>query len=99
MAVNTAIRRWSMLGFGDAGNAHLPIPDGRIGRGDRQTLLNIYARTLAPTVVDVSVPKSLRPPDPRASEESWYRWEHDVSVIVDRLRLRVAELEARIEGL
>ena len=43
MAVNTATRRFSMMGFGRTSGRPLPPPDGTIGAGDRQMLLGLYA--------------------------------------------------------
>ena len=47
MAVDSAKKRWSMLGFGSMGS-HLPLPDGVIDSGDRATLLGLFNRFIAP---------------------------------------------------
>ena len=41
MPVDSAKKRWSMMGFGGMGS-HIPLPDGDIDAGDRLTFLGLY---------------------------------------------------------
>ena len=42
MAIDTAAKRYSMIGFGSPVPRLLPIPDGTIGNADRAMLLYLY---------------------------------------------------------
>jgi len=51
MAVDTAVKRFSMINIGTAWPSALPPPDGTIAANDRAVLLNLYWMTLATTIV------------------------------------------------
>jgi hypothetical protein len=58
MAVDTRVKRLSMLNFGDGTNIHLlPDPDGTVDALDRATSLDLYAMILDPPVVPSLVPE------------------------------------------
>lgn len=46
MAVDTQAKRRSIVNLGCPWRGVLPIPDGTIGQGDRQTLLGLYSGIL-----------------------------------------------------
>ena len=59
MAADTATKRCSAINIGSPWRGVLPIPDGTISQGDRQTVMLMYAGVLAtvPVVIpDVSPP-------------------------------------------
>lgn len=55
MAVDTAAKRMSLVGYGMPFRLALPAPDGTIGQGDRQHLAGLYSGILASAGV-VAVP-------------------------------------------
>ena len=57
MAIDTAAKRASALGFGLIASLFI-IPDGTIDQGDRQTISNMYSGILATEPFPVVTPES-----------------------------------------
>ena len=43
MAVDTAVKRFSLIGLGHSGHSPVFIPDGSVDAGDRYDLIYLYA--------------------------------------------------------
>jgi hypothetical protein len=54
VAVDTALKRYSMLNIGEP-MAMLPIPDGSFNGAERQTLLNLYSGIAATEVTGTTI--------------------------------------------
>jgi len=52
MAIDTNVKRGSMLTFSD--ESLLPIPNGAIDQGDRQTFLGLYSGILSVVLAQVA---------------------------------------------
>lgn len=51
MALDTAAKRLAAISIGSPWRPVVPVPDGTIGQGDRQTLLRLAASVLASAAV------------------------------------------------
>lgn len=56
MAVDTAAKRMSLVGYGMPFRLALPAPDGTLDQGDRQHLAGLYCGILAGAAVVVVTP-------------------------------------------
>lgn len=54
MAADTARKRYSAMHMGCPWRGILPLPDGTVAQGDRQTVLLLYAGELTAVVVTIS---------------------------------------------
>lgn len=67
MAVDTANKRYSMIGIGSPVPRLLPVPDGAFDAADRSMLLYLYHGITPVVVVPVTVAVSLYVPSPTAT--------------------------------
>lgn len=80
MAIDTAAKRYSMIGFGSPTPRLLPIPDGALSAADRAMLLYLYqglslgavaaAPTIAATVYGPNPNATIYGPNPIAPLEA-----------------------------
>lgn len=67
MAVDTANKRYSLIGFGSPTPRLLPIPDGTIAAADRAMLLYLYHGMALGAVAEVpSIAATVYGPNPNA---------------------------------
>lgn len=68
MAIDTATKRYSMIGFGAPTPRMLPIPDGTIAAADRAMLLYLYhGLTVGAAAVPITVAFTFYIPNPATS--------------------------------
>lgn len=67
MAIDTAVKRYSMMGLASPVPRLLPIPDGTIAPADRIMLLYLYHGIAPVIVIPVTVAFTFYVPNPAAS--------------------------------